>query len=64
MNAVLLPVAPVDVVRQRVRDYLALPESFPQVIAEPRMEDRLNERFAKAERRRFTGEPMTGFGGL
>lgn len=36
----------------------------PRTPADPRMQDQLNRAAAKAADRRFTGEPITGFGEL
>jgi len=56
--------AEVDKVRARVQAYLDTPDSYPLVVAEPLVQDQLNRAAAKAERRRFTGEPVTAFGEL
>lgn len=59
---------PIERVREAVRQYLDTPESFPLVAPEPcpRMQDRLAERHAKSERRRYLAEPepITNFGSL
>lgn len=68
MSALLfpLPERPADVVRAALADHLERADSYPLPLPCPRMQDRLNERHAKQERRRYLAEPepVTNFGDL
>jgi hypothetical protein len=61
-----LPITPTEVVRRRVAEYMALPDSYPLVLHEPRVQDQLDRAHARQERRRYSAEPevVTAFGGL
>jgi len=50
-------------VQQQVREYLETPESYPLVVPD-RVKNALILAHLKAERRKYTGEPLTGFGGI
>jgi hypothetical protein len=49
-----------------VAEYMALPDSYPLVLHEPRVQDQLDRAHARQERRRYSAEPevVTAFGGL
>jgi hypothetical protein len=58
-----LPETKPAVIRALILEDLAGFTYFPQVQHEP-MEDVRNRQHAKQERRKYSGEPVTGFGGL